>query len=332
MLILGGTRFLGYYLVQSAVRAGHEVTVFTRGVSSPSELPAGVERLIGDRDGRLEALEGRTWDVVLDTSGYVPRVVRQSARLLAGQVGHYAFVSSISVYSGLDRPGVDERSPVLELAEPGSEDVPKHYGALKALCEQEVLAAFPDRSLIVRPGLIVGPRDPTDRFTYWPSRIRRGGRVLAPGRPAAQVQVIDVRDLAEWIVRMAERSRTGTYNAIGPDRSLTMLELLEACRDELNPHARLIWADQDFLLGHGVGPWIEMPLWLPEAGETAEVVCLMAANNRKAVDDGLVFRPLRETIRDTAEWDAARPSDLERKAGMKEEREAALLAEWLVSE
>jgi 2'-hydroxyisoflavone reductase len=175
LLILGGTVFLGCHTVQSAVRAGHEVTIFTRGRTSAEGLPEGVERLQGDRDGKLIALSGRRWDAVIDTSGYVPRVVRESVRLLAEAADHYTFISSMSVYSGLDQPGVHEESPVLELEEPGSEEVGKYYGALKALCEKEVVTSMPGRSLMIRPGLIVGPRDPSDRFTYWPTRIRRAG-------------------------------------------------------------------------------------------------------------------------------------------------------------
>ncbi|WP_123040592.1 NAD-dependent epimerase/dehydratase family protein [Cohnella candidum] len=329
ILILGGTRFLGYHLVMSAVRAGHEVTIFSRGQTDTAELPECVERLVGDRDGRLSALQGRQWDAVIDTSGYVPRIVRQSAELLAGNAGHYTFVSSISAYAGLDRSGVNEESPLLELTEPGSEEVAKHYGALKALSEKEILTAFPDRALIVRPGLIVGPRDTTDRFTYWPSRIKRGGQVLAPGPRDARIQILDVRDLADWIVRLAEARQAGIYNAAGPEGILSMEELLEACRTALNPQAGLVWADTPFLLERGVGPWIEMPLWLPGVGDTAEVAGLMAADNRKAIGDGLTFRPLEETIRDTAAWDESRPDTAERKAGMSPEREASLLAEWL---
>lgn len=328
LLILGGTRFLGRALVDSALGAGHEVSVFTRGISDAGDLPADVERLTGDRDGGMDALKGRSWDAVIDTSGYVPRIVRQSVELLADLTPFYAFVSSISVYSGLDRPGVNEESPVIELTDPSTEEVAQHYGGLKALCEREVMRVYPGASLIVRPGLIVGPRDPTDRFTYWPARLRRGGRVLAPGHPQAQVQIIDVRDLADWIVRMAEARRSGTYNASGPDRTLTMGELLEQCRSVLNPHAELQWADSSFLLGHDVGPWMEMPLWLPGEGGTEDVAHMMAADIGKAIRDGLTFRPLADTIRDTAEWDATRPGDTVRKAGMSADKEAELLARW----
>jgi 2'-hydroxyisoflavone reductase len=328
LLILGGTVFLGYHTVQSAVRAEHEVTIFTRGRTNSDGLPEDIERLQGDRDGNLTALAGRRWDAVIDTSGYVPRIVRDSVRMLADRADHYTFVSSVSVYSELHQPGAHEETPVLKLENPTSEDVPQHYGALKALCEKEVLSAMPARSLIIRPGLIVGPRDPSDRFTYWPTRVRRGGTVLAPGNPEAQVQFIDVRDLADWMIRMVEARNTGTYNASGPNDLQTMAAFLEKCRNELNPQAELEWVDQAFLLEHGVGPWIEMHLWIPGVGETADVAYLMAADLSKALDAGLTFRPLRDTLQDTADWDAGRPVDLPRKAGMSEQRETELLEKW----
>jgi 2'-hydroxyisoflavone reductase len=328
LLILGGSVFLGYHTVHSAVRAGHEVTIFTRGRTSADGLPEGIERLQGDRDGNLGVLEGRRWDAVIDTSGYVPRVVRDSVRLLANAADHYTFISSMSVYSGLDQPGVHEESPVLQLEDPTSENVALHYGALKALCEKEVMTAMPGRSLIIRPGLIVGPRDPSDRFTYWPSRLRRGGTILAPGKPDAQVQFIDARDLADWMIRMTESGSTGIYNASGPEHHMTMDGFLEYGRTVLNPLSELEWVEQSFLLQNEVGSWIEMPLWIPGEGETADVAYLLAADIRKALAEGLTFRPLRDTLRDTAAWDAVRPQDLTRRAGMAEAREAELLQKW----
>lgn len=327
LLILGGTVFLGHAIAEEAVARGHDVTLFSRGRSA-SEAPSGVRRLTGDRDGGLQALEEGVWDAVIDTSGYVPRVVRAGAELLADRVGHYTFISSVSVYRDLSRPGVVEEEDVLELKEESCEDAAAHYGALKAGCERVLAGRLPGRVLTVRPGLIVGPRDPTDRFTYWPSRIARGGEVLAPGPQAAPVQIIDVRDLAAWTLSMAEARRTGVYNAAGEPGRVTMEALLERCRSALNPSARLTWADGDFLAGQGAGAWVELPLWLPERGETAAFTGMMQVNVDKALRAGLALRPLEATIRDTAAWDAARPAGTARRAGMAPDREAALLAAW----
>ncbi|WP_438447684.1 NAD-dependent epimerase/dehydratase family protein [Gorillibacterium sp. sgz5001074] len=328
LLILGGTVFLGYAIAEEAVARGHDVTIFTRGRSG-SGAPAGVRALIGDRDGGLQALKQGEWDAVIDTSGYVPRVVRAGAELLADRIGHYTFISSASVYRDLSKPGTSEEDAVLELEDEATEDVAAHYGALKARCEAVLDERLPGRVLTVRPGLIVGPRDPTDRFTYWPSRIERGGQVLAPGPESAPVQIIDVRDLAAWIVSMTEARRTGVFNAAGEQGRVTMQALLEQCRSALNPSATLTWADEEFLAGRGVGAWKELPLWLPARGDTAAFTGLMQVNVDRALRTGLVFRPLEATIRDTAAWDAARPSDTVRRAGLMPEREAELLQAWL---
>ena len=327
LLILGGTVFLGYALAEEAVARGHEVTIFSRGKSA-SGLLSNVKHLIGDRDGGLQALEQGTWDAVIDTSGYVPRLVKASAELLEGRVGQYTFISSVSVYRDLSRPGAAEEDAVLELEDEESEDVAAHYGALKARCEAVLAEQLPGRVLVIRPGLIVGPRDPTDRFTYWPSRIARGGDVLAPGPTAAPVQIIDVRDLASWILSMTEARRTGVFNAAGEPGRVTMQALLERSCSVLNPSARLVWADGDFLAGRGAGAWVELPLWLPASGETAAFTGMVQVRVDKALNAGLSFRPLEETIRDTAEWDAGRPADTPRKAGLAPEREAELLAAW----
>jgi 2'-hydroxyisoflavone reductase len=327
LLILGGTVFLGYAIAEEAVARGHEVTTFSRGKSA-SGLLSNVKHLTGDRDGGLQALEQGTWDAVIDTSGYLPRVVKASAELLEGRVGQYTFISSVSVYRDLGKPGAVEEDAVLELEDPSSEDVAAHYGALKARCEAVLAEQLPGRVLVIRPGLIVGPRDSTDRFTYWPSRIARGGEVLAPGPKAAPVQIIDVRDLASWILSMTEARRTGVFNAAGEPGRVSMEALLERSRSALNPSAALTWADEDFLAGHGAGAWIELPLWLPRSGENAAFTGMMQVNVDKALGAGLSFRPLEETIRDTAAWDAGRPSDAPRKAGLAPEREAELLAAW----
>jgi 2'-hydroxyisoflavone reductase len=285
-----------------------------------------VEKLRGDRDGGLGALEGRRWEAVVDTSGYVPRVVRASAELLADSVERYIFISSISVYSDVSVPGVSEISPVGKLKDETVEEVTDEaYGPLKALCEQAVEEAMPGRALVMRPGLIVGRYDPTDRFTYWPHRVAQGGEVLAPGKPEARVQFIDARDLAEWTVRMVEVQGAGTFNATGPDYALTMGRLLEECKAVSGSDARFVWVDEKFLLHRDVRPWMELPIWVPDAEEYRG---FHAVSVDKAIQAGLTFRPLAETVRDTLKWDATRPPDHEWRAGMKPERERELLREW----
>jgi 2'-hydroxyisoflavone reductase len=267
LLILGGTRFLGRHTVDAALARGHEVTVFNRGRTSAG-LPGEVEALVGDRDGDLGALRGRAWDAVIDTSGYVPRVVREGAELLAGAAGYYMFVSSVSVYSGYPAPGLDESGAVATLEDETVEEVNgTTYGALKALCEREVERLFPGRAAHARAGLIVGPRDEIGRFTYWVRRAAAGGDVLAPGRPERKVQLIDARDMADWMVLAAERGTPGVFNITGPDRVLTMGEVLDECRRVSGSDARFVWADDAFLKEHEVGPWVEMPLYLPEDDE-----------------------------------------------------------------
>ncbi len=316
LLVLGGTKFLGCAIVEAALDGGHEVTLFNRGQTNPELFPE-VEKLRGDRDGDLGALEGREWDAVVDLSGFVPRVVRASAQLLAPAVECYVFISSVSVYADFHgAPAEDD--PLEKLAEPGSEDVLKHYGALKALCEREVDVAFTGRALLVRPGVIVGRHDPTGRFTYWPHRIARGGDVLAPGRPERQVQFIDVRDLAEWIVRAAATQTTGVFNATGPEPPATMRALLEECVRVTSAEARLVWIPEEFLLEREVGTWMELPLWVCEEDNG-----LLQADVSRAVAAGLTFRPLEETIRDTLER-AQTTSD----AGLALEREQELLEAW----
>jgi 2'-hydroxyisoflavone reductase len=314
LLVLGGTKFLGRAIVDAALAGGHEVSIFTRGQTNPELFPE-AEHLIGDRDGDLSALEGGEWDAVVDTSGFFPRIVRASAELLATRVGHYTFVSSVSVYADFAEPP-DESRAVGAMADESLEDMGdefQYYGPLKALCEREVERAFPTGALIVRPGLIVGPHDPTDRFTYWPRRLARGGEILAPAPADEPVQFIDVRDLGEWIVRMAEERRTGIFNAV--NEGMPWSELLAG--------ADVTWVDSEFLLEQGVGEWMELPLWIADpafAGHSRTDVS-------RAVAAGLTFRPVEETIRDTAEWDATR-GDYEPAAGLATEREVELLLAW----
>ena len=329
ILILGGTVFLGRHLTDAALARGHEVTLFNRGQSNSGLYP-NVEQLHGDRDGGLAPLAGRDWDAVIDTSGYLPRVVRASADLLAGSVGTYAFISSKSVYADMSRPGVDEAAPVAALPEgaPAEEVTGETYGPLKALCEREVQAALPGDALIVRPGLIVGPHDPTDRFTYWPHRMARGGEALAPEPREKHVQFIDARDLAEWIVRMVESRATGVYNANGRPGELTMAELLDACIHVAGTGAdtTLTWVAESFLIEHGAGAWMDLPLWIPTS-ETS-LAGFLEGSVARALEAGLTYRPLEETIRDTLAWDATRAPDAQRKAGLTASREAELLAAW----
>jgi 2'-hydroxyisoflavone reductase len=321
LLILGGTVFLGRHLVLAALERGHDVTLFNRGQHNPDLFPE-AEKLRGDRDGDMGALEGRDWDAVIDTSGYLPRVVRQSARLLADHIGHYTFISSLSVYPENVPPGTAEDGPLAAMEDESVEEITgETYGPLKVLCERAVQEELPGRALMIRPGLIVGPDDPTDRFTYWPVRVARGRDVLAPGRPERTVQFIDVRDLAEWNIRMVEQGTTGVFNANGPDGPPSMRQTLEACREASGSDARFVWVPEAFLAENEVGPWMEMPLWVPEE----EMPGFFLFDCSKAIAAGLTFRPLVETCRATLEWARTRPADHQWRAGMDAEKEAALL-------
>lgn len=324
LLILGGTVFLGRHITEAAVAAGHTVTLFNRGQSGADIFPQ-LETLIGDRDkGDLSALDGRTWDAVIDTCAYVPRVARDSATKLADTVAHYTFVSTCSVYADLTTTGQDETAPVIELEDPTVENVTgETYGGLKVLCERAVAETLPDRTLIIRPGLIVGPHDRSDRFTYWPVRVADGGEVLAPGRPERPVQYIDVRDLAAWTVRMVEQKATGVYNTIGPEPETTMGATLESCRRISGSNAAFTWVDEAFLLENEVGAYVEMPLWVPE-----EYRAFDAFSADKAIAAGLTYRPIDDTIRATLTWQATRPADYQWRAGLTRERERELLTKW----
>ena len=317
LLVLGGTKFLGRHAVEAALTAGHEVTTFTRGQTNPELFPD-VEHLHGDRDGDLGALAGRTWDGVVDTSGYVPRVVRQSAELLRDAVGRYVFVSSISAYGDFSEP-ITEETPVAELDDPDTEEIAESYGALKAACERVVEGVYGNRSARVRAGLIVGPFDPTDRFTYWPRRIAAGGTVLAPGEPSAPVQFVDVRDLAAWLVQLALAGPGGVFNATGPAEPLTFAELLERMRAATGTDAEIAWTDDRLVLDAGVQPWTELPLWLPDD----DYAGMARADISRAVDAGLAFRPLEETVLDTLAWDRSQPGD---RPTLTPEREREILA------
>jgi 2'-hydroxyisoflavone reductase len=323
LLIIGGTRFVGRHLVESALVHGHMLTLFNRGQSNPDLFPQ-VEQLRGDRETDLGLLKDRSWDAVIDTCGYLPRIVRYSAEALVGHTDRYVFISTVSVYAEDNPRGMDENSPLATLKDESVEEITgETYGGLKVLCEKAVEQVYPDRALIIRPGLIVGPYDPTDRFTYWPWRIARGGEVLAPGNPDQPQQIIDARDLAQWIVQLVEAKRTGIFNAVGPDYALTTRRMLEACVAVCNPQARLTWVVESFLLEHKVEPWSEMPVWVLEKD-----CALDTCSNARAIAAGLKFRSIEETSRDTLAWARTRPVDHAWRAGMIAEREAELLRAW----
>lgn len=330
LLLLGGPKFLGRALLESALARGHQITTFNRGTTNPDLFPE-VEKIHGDRKENLDALRGRKWDVVVDTCGYFPKHVRATATLLADAAEHYTFISSLSVYANTIPVGLDESAPVGTLADDVVVDdleeiTGENYGPLKALCEQAAENAFPGRTFNVRAGLIIGPHDVSDRFTYWPARVARGGEILAPGRPGWFTQQVDVRDLADWVIRMAEARKAGVYNATGPNQPLTFGEVLDVCTEVTGSDATFTWVAEQFLADEKVGPWIELPLWIPETEPDAAGFSTISC--AKALADGLTFRPLHATVRDTLAWAATRPADYVWRAGLKPERETELLEKW----
>jgi 2'-hydroxyisoflavone reductase len=324
ILIIGGTRFVGRHLVDAALQHGHHVTLFNRGQTNPNLYP-GLTHIQGDRDGDLERLAGGRWQAVIDTCGYFPRVVKAAAETLADSVDQYVFISSESVYEDFSNPGITETAPLARIDDPSIEEITwESYGALKALCEEEVRRVFPDGNQIIRPGLIVGPHDPTDRFTYWPWRVARGGEILVPEDPDWPVQIIDARDLAEWTIRMVEKQLCGTFNAVGPETPLTFGQVLEASQAISGAAVDWVWVSREFLLAQQVQPWSDLPVWAGEESRSG----LMQVSNQAARDSGLRFRPLEETIQDTLTWVSGRPADEQLKAGLSLERERALLQAW----
>jgi 2'-hydroxyisoflavone reductase len=332
ILILGGTGFTGPYQVRYALSRGHKVTTFNRGKTHPGELPKEVEQLIGDRNGQLDALKDRQWDVAIDNPTTLPGWVRGAAQILKGNVERYVFISTISVYADTGQ-GVDETASLAKYdgPDPSKETIEavkasgyKTYGPLKALSEKEAEKWFPGKTLIIRPGLIVGPRDETDRFTYWPVRIDRGGEVLAPSKPSDPVQFIDARDLAEWTIRMAENRETGIYNATGPAKALEIGQMLDGIKDALDSGATFTWLPAEFLQQQKVEAWSDMPVW---AGDE---LGLARTKINRALAKGLTFRPLAETARATLAWFKSLPQDRQSKlrAGLTSEREAEVLAAW----
>jgi 2'-hydroxyisoflavone reductase len=318
-LVLGGTQFLGRHVVDAALVRGHEVTLFNRGRTRPELFPE-VEKLRGDRDGDLSVLAGRVFDAVVDTSGYVPRVVRATLEAL-GEVGHYTFVSSVSVYADLSSPA-DEDAPLAQLSEETEEYRSEAYGALKALCEEAVRERHPD-AFVPRPGLIVGPWDPTGRFTYWPQRLADGGRVLAPAPADAPAQMVDARDLAAWIVAAGESGLAGTFNAVAPPT--TIGEVVETCRTVSASAAEIVWVDSDFLVAEGVGEWMELPLWLADP----DYCSMQRTPVERATAAGLRHRPLAETVSDTLGWVRSGEAPSEPPAGLDRGKEQQVLDRWL---
>ena len=332
ILILGGSGFTGPYQVQYALSRGHKVTTFNRGKTHPGELPKEVEQLIGDRNGQLDALKGRQWDVAIDNPTTLPVWVRDTAQILKGNVDRYVFTSTISVYqdskTGLDEKALlqsyDGADPYKETLESMKANGFKLYGPLKVLSEKEAEKWFPAKTLIIRPGLIVGPRDESDRFTYWPVRIDRGGEVLAPGSTDDPVQFIDARDLAEWTIRMVENRETGIYNATGPAKPLGIGGMLDGIKAALKSNAAFTWVPEDFLTKQKVEPWSDMPVW------TGKDDAVARTNISRALSKGLTFRPLDVTARDTLAWFKSLPQDRQSKmkAGLTPAREAEVLAAW----
>jgi len=337
LLVIGGTRFLGRHLGTAAVSAQHRVTLFNRG-NHPQQT--NVDYISGDRNVDLAKLRGRKWDVVIDTCGMLPRSVRSAAEVLSDSVDRYVFISSQSAYANVSEPGVDETAPLATLTSEQldeankidtsgqtSPNYGKMYGGLKAMCERAAEDVLPNRTLIIRPGLIVGPNDYTDRFTYWIVRVARGGEVLTPGSPEKFVQFIDVRDLSEWILKMVERKATGIYNTSGKPKKVTMQRLLDTCKTVNKSDASFTWASEEFLLKENVAAWSEMPLWLPEEA-APHLRGFMFINSDKAVNEGLHYRSLNDTIRDTWDWYQSNRTNDQLKAGIELEREQAVLRKW----
>jgi 2'-hydroxyisoflavone reductase len=333
ILILGGTGFTGPFQVRYAVARGHTVTVFNRG-RRQADLPDSVEHLVGDRNNDLKALEGRTWDVVIDNPTTLPNWVRLSGKLLKDACRQYVFISSISVYADTSKVGMDETTPVLEYKDEKdpftlelNAETMRFYGELKALSEREAAYWFPGRATIIRPGLIVGPGDESDRFTYWPVRIDRGGEVLAPNTPNDPTQIIDARDLAEWTVRMVEQDDVGVYNATGPERPRPFGEMLSGIKTALGSNATFTWVDQDFLEEQKVRQWADLPVWVRQGRDTAGFMTVSVA---AAMAKGLTYRPLDMTARDTLAYHRSRPAERQQnlRAGLKAEREAEVLKAW----
>jgi 2'-hydroxyisoflavone reductase len=326
VLILGGTGFIGPHTIAALGRGGHQVTLFNNDKESAKKFPE-VESLFGDRDGKIEVLNGRNWDVVIDNSGYVPRLVKLTADALKDRVGHYIFISSISAYADLTKPGIDEEYPLATLKDSSVEKITDEtYGPLKAACENVVRAAYGSRYTVIRPTYIVGPGDPTDRFTYWPVRASQGGEMLAPGTSGDPAQFIDVRDLAEFIAACAEHRYVGNFNLCNPPRSVSMGQLLDSSRKISGADTKVVWVDEKFIDAQQF-KGNEIPIWSPTQGEYAGAALVESA---RAEAKGLKFRPLDVTVSDTLAWNATRTPERREKlrAGLTMDQERALLEQW----
>lgn len=334
ILILGGTGFTGPFLVRHALARGHRVTIFNRG-SRSLDWPGPVEELVGDRNaGNLDALKGRKWDVCIDNPTTLPFWVRDACKVLQGNVGHFLFTSTLSVYASNSEIGADETAETLQYTGKDAMALTMEslrtnrgelYGPLKAESEREAARWFPDQHTLIRPTLIVGPRDQTDRFTYWPVRMARGGQVLAPGDGKDPVQIIDVRDLAEFTIRMAETQTVGAFNACGPDYSFTFEAMLHSIRAVTGVAAELNWATDEFLAEQSLNPWSDMPVWVPRRGGYGG---FSTRSNAKAIAAGMTFRPFADTVAATLNWFEDQPVErqAEMRAGISAEREAKALA------
>lgn len=322
ILVIGGTRFVGRHIVECALARGHQLTLFHRGHTGKGLFD--VEEIFGDRDGETDVLMGRQWDAVIDTCGYVPRVVEQTADVLAESVGLYCFISTISVYSDDQEGPMSEDSKLIRFDKvPESEEITgESYGAFKALCEDAVTSICgAAKTLIIRPGLVVGPHDPSDRFTYWVDRFSRTDPVLLPDRGDLPMQFIDARDLAAFTVRMVEEKATGVFNAVGPAERTTLADIWRACQDNCDGRPEIVTVSDEFLATKEVRDWVDLPLVLERGTDkhTADI--------KRALSRGISFRPMPETVRDTAEWHLRREV-IELKAGLSRERERELIAEW----
>ena len=319
ILILGGTQFLGRQIARACLDDGHEVTLFNRGQTNPDLFTGQAEVITGDRDGGLDILQGRSFDACIDPSGYVPRLVRDSVELMKDCVNHYTFISTISVYPEFVA-GQDESANLATLEDENVEEVDETtYGGLKVLCENVAEAVMPGRVLHSRSGLIVGPYDPTDRFSYWPLRVARGGDYIAPVGPDMPVQVIDARDQADWILKCIKNGTTGIYNVTGPETNLGAV--LEASSTVTGTNARPVWMSEEFLLENEVTPWLDLPMWLPEEAKT-----MMQVSIERAAAEGLTTRPLDDTVRDLLDWHHGDPDQM--ALGLKSDKETELLAKW----
>ncbi|MEE4244011.1 MAG: NAD-dependent epimerase/dehydratase family protein [Kangiellaceae bacterium] len=327
ILIMGGTGFLGPHTVNAALAQGHTVTLFNRGKSNPHLFPD-LEKIKGDRNTKdIEKLKDRKWDVVIDTSAYYPRSINMAMEVLKENIDQYLLVSTISVYSDWSVVGMDESAPVATMEDPTSEDVRQFYGPLKALCEQAAVKHMPGKVTVIRPGLIVGPLDKTDRFTYWPVRVSQGGEILAPGDGTDYIQFIDVRDLAEWMVYCLDHSIIGTFNAQSNGKDITMKNLLDSCVKMINPTAQVTWVPTEFLEKHQVQPWAEMPVWIPAKGAYAGSGMMSSV---KAYSNGLKQRPIDSVVKDCFDWYQEQPAERKKqlRAGISKDKEQKVLAAW----